>query len=235
MSAPRPILIHGSGGDHRVWALQSARLTGSVALDLPGHPRGEPATDLAALGAAVAGAVERVAGPRVLVGHSLGGAAALEVARSWPDLVDGLVIVASGARLAVPDSAIARVRDDFAAERERLVAGLVVDPAGPVAGAARAALDACGPGTLAADYAACRTVDLRGRLGGVRVPALVIAGADDPFTPPWLSEELARELPSARMVVIPGVRHLPMADAGMTVAQLVAAYLARLELTLMDA
>jgi hypothetical protein len=37
------------------------------------------------------------------------------------------------------------------------------------------------------------------------------------------------------MVVIPGVRHLPMADAGMTVAQLVAAYLARLELTLMDA
>jgi len=235
VSAPRPILIHGSGGDHRVWALQSQRLAGAAALDLPGHPRGDAATDLAALAAIVAEAVERVAAPRVLVGHSLGGAAALEVARSWPDLVDGLVIVSSGARIGVPDSAIARAHDDFAAERERLVAGLVTDPAGPMAATVREALDACGPANLAADYAACRTVDLRGRLGGVRVPALVVVGADDPFTPPWLSEELARELPSAQMVVIPGVRHLPMADAGVTVAQLLAAYLARLELTLTDA
>ena len=235
MSAPRPILIHGSGGDHRVWALQSQRLAGAAVLDLPGHPRGEAATDLATLATVVAGALEPIAGPRVLVGHSLGGAAALEVARSWPDLVDGLVIVASGARIGVPESAIARARDDFGAERERLVAGLVVDPAGPMADTVRAALDACGPDNLVADYAACRSVDLRGRLGGVRVPTLVIAGADDPFTPPWLSEELARELPSARMVVIPGVRHLPMADAAITVTQLVAAYLARLEVTLMCA
>ena len=35
-------------------------------------------------------------------------------------------------------------------------------------------------------------------------PALVICGGDDPFTPPRLSEELARELPPAQMVVIPG-------------------------------
>jgi pimeloyl-ACP methyl ester carboxylesterase len=69
----------------------------------------------------------------------------------------------------------------------------------------------------------------------VRIPALVVAGADDPLTPPWLSEELARELPHAHMVVIPGSRHLPMADAPATLAALVAAYLARLELTLLGA
>jgi pimeloyl-ACP methyl ester carboxylesterase len=232
VSVPRPILIHGSGGDHRVWALQTARLEGALAIDLPGHPDGEAATDVDALAEACADAIASVDGPRVLVGHSLGGAIALEVALREPELVDGLVVVASGARLPVPDAALLRARDDFASEAERLVAGSFADAASPMAGHARAALDACGPATLAADYAACRSVELRGRLAGVRAPALVIAGSDDPFTPPWMSEELARELPQSAMVVVPGARHMPMAEFDMTVTQLIAAHLARLELTL---
>ena len=235
MSAPRPILIHGSGGGHRVWEPVGARLAGSVALDLPGHPDGEPLRDVGAIGLAMAAALDQVPAPRVLVGHSLGGAAALEVARTRPELVDGLVVVASGARLPVPDHAMARVREDFGAERDRLLAGFAADPGGAGARAAREAIDACGPDVLLADYEACRTVELRGRLGGVRVPVLVVAGGDDPLTPPWLSEELARELPHAHMVVIPGARHLPMADVPATLSGLVAAYLARLELTLLDA
>ena len=47
-----------------------------------------------------------------------------------------------------------------------------------------------------------------------------------------MSEELARELPLSQMVVIPGARHMPMAEFDGTVTTLVAAYLARLELTL---
>jgi pimeloyl-ACP methyl ester carboxylesterase len=235
VSAPRPILIHGSGGGHRVWEPLAVRLAGAVAPELPGHPAGDPHRDVGGLAAALATALARTAGPRVLVGHSLGGAAAVEVARTRPDLVDGLVIVSSGARLPVPAHAMDRLRDDFPAERERLMAGFTTQPDGAAARAAREAIDACGPEVLRADYEACRTVDLRGRLGGVRVPALVVAGADDPLTPPWLSEELARELPHAHMVVIPGSRHLPMADAPATLAALVAAYLARLELTLLGA
>ncbi len=235
VSAPRPILIHGSGGDHRVWALQSARLEGSVALDLPGRPRGEAATGIEEMAGACAASIASVEGPRVLVGHSLGGAAALEIAIRRPDLVDGVVVVSSAARLPVPDATVARARDDFAAERERLVEGSFADPSARMAAQARAALDACGPRTLAADYATCRSVELRGRLGAVRVPVLVMVGSDDPFTPPWMSEELARELPMARMVVIPGARHMPMAEFDMTVTQLIGAYLSRLELTMGDA
>ena len=53
VTVPRPIFIHGSGGDHRVWSLQTARLAGAVALDLPGHPDGDAATDIATLAGAV--------------------------------------------------------------------------------------------------------------------------------------------------------------------------------------
>jgi pimeloyl-ACP methyl ester carboxylesterase len=235
MSAPRPILIHGAGGGHRVWEPLATRLAGAVALELPGHPDGDALDDVGDIARAIAEALARIPPPRALVGHSLGGAAALEAARTRPELVDGLVVVASGARLPVPGHAMARVRDDFAAERDRLLAGFAADPAGAAVRAARDAIDACGPDVLEADYAACRSVDLRGGLDGVRVPVLVVVGADDPLTPPWMSEELARELPQAHMVVIPGARHLPMADVPATLSALVAAYLARLELTLTDA
>ena len=232
MSVPRPIFIHGSGGDHRVWSLQTSRLAGAVALDLPGHPAGEPATDVAGLAEAIGRALAQIEGPRVLIGHSLGGAAALELTVSRPDLAQGLVIIASGARLGVPDETLARAENAFAQERDRLISGSFADPATPMARRARQALDAAGSVSLRADYAACRSVDLRGRLGDVRVPVLIIVGGDDPFTPAWKSEELARELPLNQMVVIPGARHMPMAEFDGTVTALVAAYLARLELTL---
>ena len=231
MGQPHAIMIHGSGGDHRVWAPLSARVRGAVALDLPGHPDGPAESDLATLGSVVGGALDTINGPRVLVGHSLGGAVALEVARTRPDLVDGLVIISSAARLPVPDTAIARARDDFAAERERLMTGSFSDPDQRIARGAREALDSCGARTLLADYAACRSVDLRGALGEVRAPALLIAGDDDPFTPARFTQELARELAISRMVVIPGARHMPMIEFAPTVAMLLAAFLARLELT----
>ncbi len=110
--------------------------------------------------------------------------------------------------------------------------GFLADPDRPIAREVRAALEACDDATLAADYAACAAADLRGRLGGLRAPVLVIAAGDDRLTPPWLSEELARELPMAQTVLVPGARHLAMADADGTVNLLAAAFLARLELTL---
>ena len=235
MAVPRAILIHGSGGDHRGWALQSPRFPGSVAVDLPGHPDGAALDHIDALVATLAGALERVDGTRVLVGHSLGGAAALATALARPDLVNGLVVLSTGARLPVPDSAMERLAGDFGAERDRVVEGSVADAGSPAARRAREAIDACGPGGMAADYAACRSVDLRGRLGGLSVPVLIVHGADDHLVPVWLGEELARELPMAQMVVVPGVRHAPMSDAPGTVDLLLAAYLARLELTLDEA
>ncbi|MGD9572224.1 MAG: alpha/beta fold hydrolase [Thermoleophilia bacterium] len=232
MSAPRPILIHGSGGDHRLWAAQTAVLAGAVAVDLPGHPDGAPLTTLSALAEAVAAGVASVPGPRALVGHSLGGAVALEVARTRPELADGVVVVASGLRLPVPDTTVARARDDFAAEAARLVEGSFADPGAAMTTTARAVLDACGPDTLAADYAACRSVDLRDTAAGIRVPVLVICGDDDPFTPLHHNEALARALPMGRLVVVPGARHLVHAEFDVTVNLLLGAYLARLELTL---
>jgi pimeloyl-ACP methyl ester carboxylesterase len=42
------------------------------------------------------------------------------------------------------------------------------------------------------------------RLASIRVPALVLVGAEDILTPPAFSRALARRLPRARLVVLPG-------------------------------
>lgn len=66
--------------------------------------------------------------------------------------------------------------------------------------------------TPAEGYAGCceaiRDADLRSRLGGIRAPTLVIAGADDPAAPPDQAELIHDSIPDARLVVIPQAAHL---------------------------
>lgn len=79
------------------------------------------------------------------------------------------------------------------------------------------------PGTVAAftadlaglddeGYAGCceaiADMDLRHELAGITAPALVIAGDQDPATPPWHGAAIASGIPGARLRVIRGAGHL---------------------------
>lgn len=61
-------------------------------------------------------------------------------------------------------------------------------------------------------YAGCceaiAALDLRSSLGRISVPALVIAGAEDPATPPWHGAQIASAVRSSRLRVIRGGSHL---------------------------
>jgi pimeloyl-ACP methyl ester carboxylesterase len=92
------VLIHGSRLTRAVWRAVSGRLAGEfrvIAIDLPGHgSRAEETFTLAGAAAAVAAVIDEAAGGRaVVVGHSLGGYAAMELAATAPARVRGLVIV----------------------------------------------------------------------------------------------------------------------------------------------
>jgi 3-oxoadipate enol-lactonase len=89
-----------------------------------------------------------------------------------------------------------------------------------------------GPEALMNDYLSARDHDVRGRLGSLDIPALVLSGESDRLVPPWLSEELADELPLASLVVIAECAHVPQLERADAVDLLIAAFLARLELSL---
>jgi 3-oxoadipate enol-lactonase len=61
-------------------------------------------------------------------------------------------------------------------------------------------------GTPSEGYAGCcealRDADLRDRLGKIRAPTLVIAGAEDPAATVNQAEEIRDSIPEARLVVI---------------------------------
>ncbi len=226
------MFIHGAGRTPASWGPQLTRFEGALAVALPGHPDGAPLDGTPAMAEWVIDEVTDILGPLVMVGHSLGGAVALEIALARPDLVAGLVLVSTGARLPVPDDAIARIDDDFAGECARLVeqSWLYHDP--DLIRRGTNSVISMGPDSLRADYVSARDHDLRGRLGQVDVPALVVSGEEDPLVPTWLSEELADELPQATLAVVAGTAHVPQLERADAIDLLIAAFLARLELSL---
>jgi 3-oxoadipate enol-lactonase/4-carboxymuconolactone decarboxylase len=54
--------------------------------------------------------------------------------------------------------------------------------------------------------------DVRGALAAVRAPTLVIAGADDPSTPPETVALIAAEISGARFEVIEQAAHIPSVE-----------------------
>ncbi len=220
------VFIHGSGDSGRCWDEVLRRLgnvgQGAVALDLPGHGRrvGEPLPDpetvpeyaravrrdIEALGRGRAGGV-------VLVGHSLGGAIALQLAMDAPELVDQLVLVGTGARLRVLPAMLelARTHPDEAWRQATTLAHAPGHEQMAEVYAAAAAPTA--PGALYNDLAACNVFDVMGDLDRVRQPALVVVGAEDRMTPPKYAAYLVEHLPQATGVTLPEVGHYPMHEA----------------------
>jgi pimeloyl-ACP methyl ester carboxylesterase len=102
-SGPAIVLIHGIGGNSSTWNTVQTRLAHRftvIAPDLLGHGRSDkPRTDysVAAYANGLRDLLSVLGVDRVsLVGHSLGGGVAMQFAYQFPELVQRLVLVATG-------------------------------------------------------------------------------------------------------------------------------------------
>ena len=153
-------------------------------------------------------------------GVSLGGAIGLQLATTMPDRVTHLVVVASAARFPDPPSWKARADRVRAEGTEFLVPSRIGAWVTPRFADRRPEeterLLAMLRRTPREGYAACcetiETFDVRDRLSQITAATLVIAGADDPATPPDTVREVADGIPGARFVVVPGASHLVNAE-----------------------
>jgi pimeloyl-ACP methyl ester carboxylesterase len=211
---PPLLLIHGAGGQHTNWPPQVRRLGLARAFvpDLPGHGRSEgPVCEsveaYAARLLALMDALE--IDSFIPVGHSMGGAVALQLALDAPNRVAGLAVISAGATLPVDDDLIRLIQEDFKA-----AVGAIVERAyGPAADdelkrLGRRMLSHTAPDVLLSDYLACRAFDASVRLGEVDVPALVVGGAADRMAPPEHSAALAERLPRAELHLIEEAGHM---------------------------
>jgi pimeloyl-ACP methyl ester carboxylesterase len=218
------VLIMGLGADGTAWARHVAAWQRSFtcyAVDNRGagdsdRPAGPYST--ADMADDYAGLITGLGLGRVrVVGISMGGAIAQELALRHPELVGALVLVSTwaavdgfaedafgqlaDARGVLSDEAFARMLQlmiwappSFSANRQELAA-------------ARADAPATSVDSFRAQAAACIGHDTRGRLAEIDVPVLVTAGDADAFIPVQLQRELAEALPQARLRVFEGAGH----------------------------
>ena len=226
----RVVLVHGAGGGPEVWVPVARKLRGVEveAIALPGHRDGGPGCDgIPAYAAWLAGLLD---GPAVVGGASMGGAIALQLALDRPELVEGLVLAGTAARLRVDPALIASLEGDYAAAAHALAArelAVGTHPRNVEKGAAL--IQRVPQAVTVADFRACDAFDVRERLGEIRAPALVVVGEDDVLTPPAAAEKLAAGLaPRVEIAVIQGAGHLPTVEQPRLVAAAVQSFLDRL-------
>lgn len=233
------VLLHGWSMNLRVFDALVAQLESHfelIAVDLPGHGRSAGAAlpaDIDALAAALQPCVPPEA---IVLGWSLGGMAALALADTAAAAsrnaiasraLSRLVIVASSpcfvARAEWPHGMAPAVLDGFAARLRAEPHATVHDllelqlrgspQAAATLRAQQAALEAHGTATEAALEAGLellRQTDLRGRLRGLAVPTLVIAGQYDRVTHPAAGRALAAALPRGEYCEFSRTGHAPM-------------------------
>jgi 3-oxoadipate enol-lactonase len=140
----------------------------------------------------------------------------LWLAANAPERVDRLVVCCTAARMPRPEDYAERarvVRNKGMAAVADMVIGRWFTPAfqvrrpDAVAGI-KTILLATPPEGYAATCEALAAMDLRDDLPRIAASTLVIAGAEDQATPREHAQEIARRIPAAELVVIPGAAHL---------------------------
>lgn len=230
-SGPDVLLLHAGVTDQRSWAPLRAALDGrarAVSFDARGfgrttyavEPGWSPVTDAVAVLEAVG--VERA----VVVGASMGGAVAIDLALTHPERVAALVLV--GAAITgsptpeITDAEVLRLdaAGDEALERgdtdalNRIEAALFLDGVhhpGRVPDDVRALFWEMNGRALAAAETGEETDRPRAwdRLGEIAVPTLVLVGEHDLEHVHRNARHLAGTVPGARLVELPDVAHLP--------------------------
>jgi pimeloyl-ACP methyl ester carboxylesterase len=213
--------VHGSGDSAKSWALVIAALPDlpCVALDLPGHGAliGQPgpsAMSVADYAVVARAEIERrrLIDARV-VGHSLGGAIALQLALDAPDLVGGIALVGTGARLRVLPDLLATAQTEQAAAQPQLTGFGFAQGHEETRERFLREMEPVAPGTLYRDLAACDTFDCRDQLERITCPALIVVGTEDRLTPPKYATYLYNHLSQATLVEIAGSGHYLQQEA----------------------
>jgi pimeloyl-ACP methyl ester carboxylesterase len=226
---PTIAFVHGAGGDHSAFALQSRYFgyhgRNVLAVDLPAHGRsaGPAIPSIGAMADWLFKVVDSLKiGLLSVVGHSMGSLIALECAARQPGRVERIVLVGNAFPMKGNEAFLAAAKaDDYAAfdmltiwgHGPQVPLGANPSPGMWMYGDAQARLERLAPGVLYNDLKACNDYeDGLASAAKVRCPALFILGRRDMMTPPRNAAALAEAL-KARTVTVSSSGHMLMAEA----------------------
>src|SRR5918996_2789096 len=247
------VFVHGLGGQWQNFleniprAAQERRV---IALDLPGFgctPEPAGKITISGYGRCVDALCEKLSLDRVdIVGNSMGGFVAAEVAIQFPDRIDQLILVSAAGitsaniarRPILTVGRIATVMVSYGAARHRHIASR------PKSRHLALALVARYPSLLKPDLAyegffkgagkpgfddalrACLEFDFRDRLPEIRQPTLIVWGEKDSIIPVQDADEFERLIEDSRKVVMENTGHVPMIERASAFNDMLSRFLA---------
>jgi pimeloyl-ACP methyl ester carboxylesterase len=227
---PTVVFLHGAGGDHKTWSLQSRffafRNYSVLALDMPGHTHsdGPPLDSIEAIADWLNDVlVELDCRDVSLVGHSQGCLVGLELGSRYPERLRSVSLVASGLATPVNDALLNAARND----PESAIAMMTSwgfgaaghYSRGPVPGNAMLAagqmvMRGNSPDALFADLTACNNY-ANGKQAAplITAPVQVIVAGHDRMAPKQATDQLIAQLPDPEVAVIADSGHMVPQEA----------------------
>ncbi|MGX1131935.1 3-oxoadipate enol-lactonase [Streptomyces glaucescens] len=238
------VLVHGHPFDHTMWAPQIEAFAPSrrvIAPDLRGYgasPVVPGVTPLSAFAEDVEALLDELGVDTfVLAGLSMGGQIAMECCARFGHRVRGLVLADTFAEPETPQGRRARnamadrlLREGMRGYADEVLHKMVASYADPaVQSHVHGMMTATPPeGAAAALRGRAERPDYRPVLARVRVPALVVVGEDDEYTPVPVAESLHALLPDSTLRIVKGAAHMPNLERPAEFNEALAAFLARI-------
>ena len=230
-SRPTVLFLPGLLCDGELWGHQVAHLDDLVTPVVADLTRDD------SIGAMARRAAEAVPGRFTVVALSMGGYVAFELLRTVPERIAGVALLDTTAAPDSPEKAAERragiaslAAGRFAGVTARLLPQLV-HPAhvdGPVGARVRAmAQRVGGEAYVRQQTAILGRPDSRPLLPRIKMPALVVVGAQDVLTPPAEAQVMHEGIAGSTLHVIPDCGHLPPLEKSPTTTALLRGWLER--------
>jgi pimeloyl-ACP methyl ester carboxylesterase len=217
------LFIHGAGGGQYTWSYQKAffeKRFNPIIIELPGHgaSEGEGEEGIGRYAEHVYSFLKALAVSNVfLVGHSMGGAITQTLALKHAEVIKGIILVGTGARLRVFPMILDGIRSDFAETVRKITQfGYSQNTPSEVIDRGVADMMRCRPEILYGDFLACDRFDIMAELDKINVPTLITCGDQDQLTPVKYSQFLLQRIKGSRLEILPGAGHMVMMESAGT-------------------
>lgn len=221
------ILIHGAGSSHLCWPAEIRRMNGQrvLAVDLPGHGKSGGVAQQS-IRAYTEQMMEFITAlglyQAVFVGHSMGGAIALDLAIQHGEHVAGLGLISTGAYLGIDAGFLEDLLNPLtvpAALSTFATRAFSPKASPPLVERCMSIMRETRASVLQGDFNACANIDLREAVGQIEAPTWVIVGTEDQMTPVAYAHFLVDRIAAARLQMIPEAGHMAFLEQPARVAQ----------------
>ncbi len=214
------LFIHGAGGGQYTWSSQKGffeKHFNPVIIELPGHgeSEGEGENEIGKYAEHVYGFLKALNLSKVfLVGHSMGGAIVQTMALRYPEVIKGIVLVGTGARLRVLPMILDGLKTSFE-ETVRKINVLHYSRKASSDLLEKSFLNMMQfrPEILYGDYVACDRFDVINEVEKIDLPALILCGDEDELTPVKYSQFLQSRIKESKSEIIPNAGHMVMMES----------------------